>query len=75
MGDPADWDCALLVRLELSPRLLREALDLLRQAGLEPVSEDEHEAEMHDSCTARLWLVPIDPSDPFESPAYQEIAA
>ncbi|WP_159391075.1 hypothetical protein [Streptomyces viridochromogenes] len=67
VGDPADWDCALIVRPDTPPSCMRRALAALRLFGLEPLDEDEAEPELLYDESVRFWLVPIDPEDPFET--------
>ncbi|MFE0771954.1 hypothetical protein [Streptomyces sp. NPDC058861] len=67
VGDNATWDRALIVRPETSPADMRKGLALVQLFGLEPLGDDECEPELLDDGSVRLWLVPIDPEDPFES--------
>ncbi|MFI6275925.1 hypothetical protein [Streptomyces sp. NPDC050988] len=74
VGSPADWDCALIIAPNTPAALVREALYELSLAGLEPLTEEEHEPELLDDGSVRLWLVPTDPEDPFEdAPTTEEM--
>ncbi|MFD3325788.1 hypothetical protein [Streptomyces sp. NPDC058701] len=79
VGDPAAWDCALIVHPNTPASQMVEVYAALRGADLEPMSEDEHEPELLDDGRVRIWLVPTEPGDPFDedaSPAQDlEIAA
>jgi hypothetical protein len=66
VGNPADWDCALIIAPNTPAAPVREALYELSLAGLEPLTDEEHEPELLDDGSVRMWLVPTDPEDPFE---------
>ncbi|MGP3686257.1 hypothetical protein ACTVZO_16380 [Streptomyces sp. IBSNAI002] len=78
VGDPAAWDCALIVHPQTPASQMAQVYTALRDAGLEPMDQDEHEPELLDDGRVRIWLVPTE-GDPFnedQSPALNlEIAA
>ncbi|MGA5019236.1 hypothetical protein ACPCAA_17690 [Streptomyces griseoincarnatus] len=65
-GSLDDWNCALIVRPDHTAAEMRQAFAALRPLGLEPLGEDEDGPELLDDGSVRLWLVPIDPENPFE---------
>jgi len=65
VGDPSDWDCALIIDPTTAPSAARHALDLVKLLGLEPIPEEECEPELLDDGAVRMWLIPTDPEDPF----------
>ncbi|MFG2209957.1 hypothetical protein ACIQK6_23935 [Streptomyces sp. NPDC091682] len=65
VGNPAEWNCALIVRPETPAADMLEAVSAVRLCGLEPLPDEEHEPELLEDGTVRLWLVPTDPDDPF----------
>ncbi|MCX5237210.1 hypothetical protein OG824_18590 [Streptomyces prunicolor] len=72
VGNPAAWDCALIIAPDTPAAPVREALYELSLAGLEPLTEEEHEPELLDDGSVRLWLVPTDPENPFEESSTTE---
>ncbi|MFJ9827689.1 hypothetical protein ACIRSU_25495 [Streptomyces sp. NPDC101160] len=74
-GDPAAWDCALIVRPETPASDMRAAFTAVRLAGMEPIPVAEHEPELLPDGTVRWWLVPVDAEDPFTEDQPEEITA
>ncbi|WP_327431405.1 hypothetical protein [Streptomyces sp. NBC_01236] len=72
VGNPAAWDCALIIAPDTPAAPVREALYELSLAGLEPLTEEEHEPELLDDGSVRLWLVPTNPEDPFKESSTTE---
>ncbi|MFI1655605.1 hypothetical protein ACH4ZU_11960 [Streptomyces sp. NPDC020472] len=65
VGDPAEWNCALIVRPDTPAAGMREAFDAVRLLDMEPLHPQEHEPELLPDGLVRWWLVPVDPEDPF----------
>ncbi|WP_405978877.1 hypothetical protein [Streptomyces sp. NBC_00158] len=66
VGDPAAWDCALIVHPNTPASQMVKVYAALRAANLEPMSDEEQEPELLDNGMVRIWLVPTDPGDPFD---------
>ncbi|WP_217129358.1 hypothetical protein [Streptomyces sp. AC558_RSS880] len=75
VGDSSEWDRALIVQPGTSASDMRKALAVVRLLGLEPLGEDEDEPELLEDGSVRLWLVPVNPDDPFESTEDMEATA
>lgn len=73
VGDPADWDCALIVRSNTPASRMVEVYTALREAGLEPLGEDEHEPELLDDGRVRIWLVAAEDGPLDEDPFRQDL--
>ncbi|MEU2111505.1 hypothetical protein [Streptomyces sp. NPDC019507] len=66
-GEPP-WHCALIADEDASAADMRAALHAATAYGLEPVPDDEHEAELLDDGRVRIWLRPTDADlDPFDN--------